>query len=245
MLVGAILVFAHWTPVKDRFTRDRDRRRAFELAAVFLIACVLALPYACSQQRAPRAEGLGVLQSKRAIALGEFEVGSGKLVVADPGYGLETAKTGHGAILDGCRSGTWRAEVVVKHFGSPGFDIVSELYACHSSVTNAASLIWQKQSNMIGVDSGQAGVYDLTHFRDDSLISYGMRASMAPVDPESLWYSYCCHLTRKKEEGDVLPFGVVTSSGKGDGGYYFSIARDDRGQIIGVWIIFVDDRGIG
>ena len=51
------------------------------------------------------------------------------------------------------------------------------------------------------------------------------------------------HNTNK--EGSVFPFGVVTNAGYGDGGYEYSIARNEEGKVIGLHLFFIDDEGKG
>jgi hypothetical protein len=153
-----------------------------------------------------------------------------------------------GAVLTNCQTGTWRAEVIIKHFDPPGFSLTSELRAVHSSISDLGTLQWERQHDGIGTDTAQAGVYDVAHFHDHSLVPRDIKWTVGqsgPAIPDDLWYSYCCELTCGKPEGGVLPFGVVTTSGKGDGGYEYSVARDAAGKIIGVWIVFVDDSGKG
>jgi hypothetical protein len=190
------------------------------------------------------------LRSKRRVNLGTFTGTGAQLVVADPGYDLNTVRAGGlGVVLSNCQSGMWNAEVVIKDFESLPFPLTSELRVFHSTVANVAELKWEKQHGLIGTDYAQAGVYDLAHFHDHSLVPQDIKwtiGSSGPADPNDLWYSYCCELTCAKPEGSILPFGVVTISGKGDGGYQYSIARDiTTGKIVGIWIVFVDDSGNG
>lgn len=185
------------------------------------------------------------LESECAVSLGTFETTGTKLIVSDPGYDLDTARD-FGAILTNCQSGTWQAEVIIKTFAPHSISQVFELRATHSSVEDPATLNWERQNRGIGVDTAQAGVYDLAHFHDHSLVPQDIKWTFRggrPAIPEDLWYSYCCELTGSKLEGSVLPFGVVTRSGEGDGRYGYSIARDEAGRTIGVWIIFLDDSG--
>jgi hypothetical protein len=189
------------------------------------------------------------LQYKHTISLGAFEITGTQLIISDPGYDLDTVTVpGLGAVLNNCQSGTWQAEVVIKHFDPPGLSLTSELRTMHNRVTEPSVLIWEKQSDYIGVDYGQTGVYDLAHFHDHALVPPDIKwtfGQATPADPDDLWYSYCCELTGSRREGSILPFGVVTNSGKGDGGYEYSIARDTTGKIVGVWVLFVDDTGKG
>lgn len=184
------------------------------------------------------------LQSKETVDLGTFELTGTQLVVSDPGYELAWVRNDPlGIILTDCLSGTWRAETVIKRFEGAKFPIILELRVFHSSIQDVQLLSWERQDDGISVDSGQAGVYDLNHFRDDSLVPKDIKWSYegGPASPEELWYSYCCELLLSKKEGSVLPFGVVTISGEGDGCYACSVARDAANKIAGVHMIFVDD----
>lgn len=218
--------------------------------SVISLAFLVAWFWGCEQ--APRGASDSAeyrLQSKRTVSLGTFEATGPQLVVADPGYDLATVRIpGLGAVLTNCQSGTWRAEVIIKHFDPPGFSLTSELRAVHSSVLDLGALQWEPQRHGIGADTGQAGVYDLAHFHDHSLVPRDIKWTVGqsgPANPDDLWYSYCCELFTAKPEGGVLLFGVVTTSGKGDGGYEYSVTRDAAGKIVGIWIVFVDDSGSG
>lgn len=205
----------------------------------------------CSiQERLLAAETTGYkLKSKRTVALGTFELTTSRLVVADPGYDVEEVKSqGLGTLLTNCRTGTWNAHVVIKEFDPLKFPLTAELQVWHTNEISPLALHWQRQKGSIAVDTGQAGVYDRAHFHDHGLVPANTKWTVGrpgPADPKDLWYSYCCELTIKKKEGGVIPHGVVTSAGAGDGAYEFYIARDKSGAIVGVWIRFVDDSGKG
>jgi hypothetical protein len=91
----------------------------------------------------------------------------------------------------------------------------------------------------VGVDSGQAGLFDASHYQDDSIIPNPKpRIYSAPSD---IWYSHCCDITRSPLGAGVLPYGVVSSSGFGDGGYDCFICRNEYGQIIRAEIEFIPE----
>ena len=189
------------------------------------------------------------LQSKQTISLGTFESTGTHLVISDPGYELDWIRNSSlGIVLADCSSGMWKAETIIKYFDASNFPCTSELRAIHTSVRDSGLLNWEQQEGGISVDAGQAGIYDLNHFRDDSLVPRDIKWTFedsGPASPDELWYSYCCELTGSRPEGSVLPFGVVTTSGYGDGRYAYSIARDVSNKIVGVWVLFVDDLGNG
>lgn len=57
--------------------------------------------------------------------------------------------------------------------------------------------------------------------------------------PTMDWYEMCCDKTLSNENAGVIPGGVVSSSGYGDGGYDAFIAKNSNGQVIGVKIVFL------
>jgi hypothetical protein len=189
------------------------------------------------------------LVSKEVVELGQFECESGVLVASDPGYDLETVRRGNGVVLSGCARGLWKCASIVKHFdhGRITIPYTSELRAVHESILSQDSLEWIEEHTAIGVDAGQAGIFDLPRFRDDSIIPRDFQwkafgGKMA--SPEEPWYSYCCEITMASQAG-VLAGGVVSQAGKGDGAYACSVARNQHREIVGVWIMFVNDRGEG
>jgi hypothetical protein len=62
-------------------------------------------------------------------------------------------------------------------------------------------------------------------------------------DPGALWYMRCCHLTLTKLAAGVLPYGVVASSGYGDGSYDCYVGRSSEGKIVRVEIEFIPEEG--
>lgn len=92
----------------------------------------------------------------------------------------------------------------------------------------------------VGVDSGQAGFFDLAQyvglFANPEEDKRGMR-----VD-HSAFYRQICELTLSEtEQFGVVPFGVVTRSGYGDGGYNLFVKRDEMGQMVGAMIVFISE----
>lgn len=190
------------------------------------------------------------LKTRHKINLGKFEISEARIVVSDPSYDLSTAKIpGLGAILDNCRTGSWRGFSVTKEFLPDLVEFGAELWAWHQSITNEAQLSWVKQEKEIGADTGQIGIFDLKHYQDDKVVPINHKWTLGPngtpIANNELWYSFCCEMTDTKKFANVMPFGVVSRSGHGDGGYYYFVARDQDGTIIGVKVVFIDDQGRG
>jgi hypothetical protein len=213
-----------------------------------LVAFVIVFR-SCSQDVGNADNCRYMLGSKSETQFGTFQVTSDILVVSDPGYDIETVELGSGAMLRNPLKGRWRAHAVIAHFSSPSFSIVADLVVHHESV-ELTDLSWEKGAGLVGVDAGMMGVYDLNRFHDHSVVPKDMRWTFGngknqPAIPEDLWYSMCCELTLSGTSGGVFTGGVVTTSGKGDGGYEYFLSRSSDGHVVGVKVHFVDDDGGG
>lgn len=168
------------------------------------------------------------------VGIGDFQVKSGKLRVTDPCYGRGTWCAG---VLENVKNGTWRADIyVTEHTGGWGARN-AVLRVWHVDFLDRTP--WQRATFEVGVDSGQAGFFDDACFPDD------------PGDYEpGTFYEKVCKLTLETEEqaGIVEDFGVVSSSGYGDGGYTCLYSTAPDGQIVCAEIVFIreeeeDDEG--
>lgn len=154
--------------------------------------------------------------------LGDFQVESGKVRVSDPCYQPDTwcAKT-----LENVKRGKWFAEADIGGLSGWGQRVFA-LRCYHESVSRPHLMEREVESNDIGVDSGQAGVFDHSHFKEDLDAVEFKRQYKEAICPEEPWYSMCCDITLSKMAG-TIPFGVVSSSGVGDGSYVCEVARKD------------------
>lgn len=86
------------------------------------------------------------------------------------------------------------------------------------------TLNWE-QAGTIGVDSGQAGIFNRTQYRDDNSdvplgdgdISFFTEGFFQK--PGDRWYTKVCSYTLGENHWGSYPDGTVSSSGYGDGGY--------------------------
>lgn len=90
----------------------------------------------------------------RDIELGE------KVVVSDPCYDLETWCNG---TLEKVKPGTWHTKAENLNINNWG-ERCSALIAWHESVGEPDDEDYEKTNIHVGVDSGQAGIYDYNHF---------------------------------------------------------------------------------
>lgn len=59
------------------------------------------------------------------------------------------------------------------------------------------------------------------------------------LDIGDLWYRHVCDITLSKMSAGVLPYGAVSSSGFGDGGYTCYTHADENGVIDFAFIVFI------
>src|SRR5262249_45854576 len=158
------------------------------------------------------------LLKSEAIDLGAFEVVSGEVALCDPGYDRTLVLEGAIATRVGnVARGRWQARVLRLTLDSAEAVYCGELLAFSDSVPIPADPAWQQIHPDIGVDSGQAGIFDWQHFHSPAAaVGHQWKGKMlVPTDP---WYSLCCDITLSDHGAGVIPHGVVSSSGWGDGG---------------------------
>lgn len=156
--------------------------------------------------------------------LGAFEVTSGRLIISDPCYG---PGVGCQVNIDDVLTGTWEASVRSINLHSWGRR-VAELEA-HHALAEVNDNRWELCPGEVGVDSGQAGIFDQASFP---------RKADANFDT---WFRTACRLTNSDDQAGVLPAGAVSSSGVGDGGYEAYVQRRD-GKVVAVKVVYLDEE---
>jgi hypothetical protein len=180
--------------------------------------------------------------SKQAPAplteIGRFQVESGAIVLSDPCYDVGEVRT-LGASVS-ARTGAWIAAVRLVDLDGWGRRSV-ELHARHDSLPGTEGVAWVRQKGLIGVDSGQAGVFDAKQFRSKDAVPKGHRWKDKPVVPDDPWYSLCCEQTLGEMQAGVIPFGAVSSAGVGDGAYEWDLLQAG-GQAVALRIVFIPEN---
>ena len=182
----------------------------------------------------------------REEIIGQFEVDSEFLIVADPSYDLDTVRRGHG-VEKAAQNGTWTAKVTLREFGDPNSTSVGRLVVHHSTVSDWTQLDWVEEEYALGVDTGQMAVSDKDTFQDPLIVPENQKFTFGdnrdePAIAEMMWYSYCCELTMGSA-GGVFEGGAVSNAGWGDGGYAGYHALNKRGELIGFRVEFIDEDG--
>ena len=167
--------------------------------------------------------------------IGTFEVTSGALRITDPCYDLDTWCAG---TLTQAMNGSWNAYVLISDEGDWG-KRVAVLVATHKSVGDDFPDIinhygyrdlsgkWNRTDIDVGVDSGQAGIFDLEKFpgKDD--------------EEKQEWYQECCNVTLSRvHHAGTIEGGVVSSSGIGDGSYRCYTLLNEASEVVGVLLDF-------
>jgi len=166
-----------------------------------------------------------------------FEITSGVIVASDPCYEIPTWCQG---VIENVKKGTWSAEVEESDEGDWG-ERIAVLKIEH---TNAKKTYHLKQLEFVGgVDSGQFGFFDKDFYRNDEIAKdfpkYDFGANY-DIEEGDKWYRACCNLTLGNEGWGVLPQGVVSSSGYGDGSYPVLGEKDESGEWVAFMVVFID-----
>jgi len=171
----------------------------------------------------------------KEVQLGEFEITSGRILLSDPCYDFGTWCT---QTVDG-KNGTWRATSIQD-------GVCHELIACHQSYGTYMEGDWKKLDESLGVDSGQCGIYDV-QFYNVKPSSAVLDEFLAKVEEDWLssmkirkpWYFINCVTTMTELRCGVIPYGCVSSSGYGDGGYN-AYAQYNDDIVVALKIIFIE-----
>lgn len=158
--------------------------------------------------------------------LGTFEVKSGALFVTDPCYEREVNPKN---IVRKVMNGIWEAMVITSDEGSWGIRN-GILIAYHEKSSPTGYVNWSRKRFEVGVDSGQAGIYD-----NDKFVG-----RIDGDDASEEWYQKNCKLSMSTLSAGVLDGGCISSSGFGDGGYVCRTNTVD-GKVVGVMIDFLID----
>lgn len=182
------------------------------------------------------------------VYLGKFKVESGALTIGDPCYSPDTWCLGH---CEDVVDGTWMAKALKIDDSLTGWgDRISALFAfnvnyfetnyeiddieikrfAHGAYKTQFTLDYTIES--IGVDSGQAGIYDHQHYLKEKELDN-------QEDRKDRWYWQNGDITLSKAMAGVINKGCVSSSGYGDGSYDYHCYYKE-GCVIAVLIVFID-----
>ena len=162
---------------------------------------------------------------------GSFDLGSGELIVTDPCYDKPDFN-GKGSSASGgiyqaqAQSGKWDSFTRESDQGEWGIR-VAELYAIHEKY-DIRSLAVVNLNAEIGVDSGQAGIFDNQTYQ-------------GRIEDGDEYERISSHTLNGSLAGCV-EYGCVSSSGFGDGGYILFGAHVDNRLVYAHIIYMYDDK---
>jgi len=175
-----------------------------------------------------------------------------EVYVTDPCYSVPTWCQKK---FDNVLPGEWIATMIYDELHGSGRN--AELYLVHKNYQGTnLNFDWFGD---IGVDSGQAGVFDAASYRSDAAAA-GMQVPKLQqplflpgekTDGDS-WYESICHFTLEGDGWGAYDAGVVSSTGWGDGMYPVYGAKIDRKwwqfwkpkkSIVALQLTFIDQSG--
>lgn len=197
------------------------------------------------------------LKATQFYKLGQFNQQSTSMVVTDPSYEDLIL----GVIHNNVRPGVWHAFLKRFLYLDKQLNIRDQrnagLYIFHDSVytynygapdqTKIDAMLAQlryEDDGDVSVDTGQAGFYDLKFFNQDNSVK------LMPVHPfdvgnnkESRFYAANMYATEIGLEANVLPYGVVSRSGWGDGSYIASFYTQRKtNDVVAATLEFIADH---
>jgi hypothetical protein len=186
----------------------------------------------------------------QVLSAGEFTT-SGKIWVSDPCYEIRLPRSNH--IIEHASPGLWSGTYLLSNegmfHGHPDIRVRELVVKHNDSFEIEPSLAWVHEKKVnIDVDSGSAGFFDLA---EREKLPEGRRE-----EPEwQKWYDECFkarYIEGKYNRkmgwheswsiaGPVRGWGVVSSSGWGDGGYDLYTKRL-LGFVVAAKIVFISDE---
>lgn len=166
--------------------------------------------------------------------LGTVDFGT-KVLATDPCYSLGTWCH---ELVDGVLPGEWDGYAIKTCFTFKwGQDARTAILMAHhrNHPVKAWSTCWEHISGNIGVDAGQAGLFDLKRYPKDNHGEYD--------DPRT-FYGRCSKITLSERACGAVREGFVSESGFGDGTYDLEVQRDSKGRIVAMAVYFLPFGGM-
>lgn len=148
--------------------------------------------------------------------IGTIEL-SDKIYVTDPCYDTDVWCQNY---IISMKPGTYTCYSLTRE------DCIHKIKIVHTDATK--NINFKNVSNIIGVDSGQAGFFNAPYYEKNQ-----------PVEE---WYKRVCNTTDSDLMcGTMDNAGFVSSSGYGDGLYALEGSKDDDDKYIALKLTFVED----
>jgi hypothetical protein len=156
--------------------------------------------------------------------VGIFQMASGRAILSDPCYDTNAWCQISDVLV---KTGKWIARAELSDEGRWG-SRVARIFAVHEDYDDEEVVV-EGLPGEVGVDSGQAGIFDLKQFKGGQ---------------HDDWYDEMCEATSLSGGNpgvSTVDGGLVSSSGFGDGGYRAYGGRNDDGEFVMLEIVFIDE----
>lgn len=154
-----------------------------------------------------------------------------KIMVSDPCYSVGTWCQG---VIGNVLPGEYHCHTYMSDEGIWGRRVAA-ITVCHSDYIDEEPDFCHEMFFEVGVDSGQAGIFDLAYYEQH----HSSVDEARELNEE--WYDRVCEATLSiSQAGIVDEKCFVSSSGYGDGGYTCYTAEDLNGYVIGALIVYID-----
>lgn len=155
---------------------------------------------------------------------------SDKVRVTDPYYDIDTWCAG---TLENVLQGEFECSYAIDKVALDGdennqYDSVTSIEVHHKDYPNVEAIEYMKDI-WVGVDSGQAGIFDFSMF--ENVCSDDDKKNDFVHDIDDL----------PSEGNTIYDQGLVSIAGDGDGDYACFVGRNDEGQIVAIKIDYYPD----
>ncbi|MFP5116449.1 SMI1/KNR4 family protein [Bacillaceae bacterium C204] len=176
------------------------------------------------------------VNTNKPKTVGTFTVESGKLIVTDPCYEVDEEGELQN-ILSNVKNGKWTASIFYT-----AEEVVESLIVYYGEKKPSGK--WRVCEKLIGVDSAQAGIFDLKTFGRDDVLQFEVKnVHDIEIDEVGLKYFVACSdMVASDAQGGVVPGGAVSMSGYGDGMYEVKVKYNILKEVVGVMIGFGDEE---
>ena len=176
---------------------------------------------------------------KQYICIGSFEQTIGTIIISDPSYSPSSKHfLGIAGEIKNVKPGTYYAviEVIKSEKRNAALYIFHEDYfSAKKGILSAKTFseIYEQfnykttKKQNISVDAGMAGFYDKKFFEGYDNLE---------------WYEDVVdHILKNPKRALILPYGVISDSGYGDGSYDYFTAKID-GKVVSAFVWFICDE---
>ena len=159
---------------------------------------------------------------------GLFDITTGKVIITDP---CELGQDNEVNQTLAVSKGKWRGTI------SKGIsnNKVSSLLVTKADLIISDDLV-TIEHGFVKVKTGQLGIFDLSAYRDDSLLP--PLTKIFDEDGE-IFYNHCCISTLSRKCSGIFPFGIVSST-NGDGVYEVQLLQKKE-ETVGIKVIFLPE----